>query len=185
MKFLQARNYTPGPRTRGDLRYVVIHTAETDERPSSAEGVASYFHSQPVHDPPHYYGSSAHYAIDSDSVVQCVRLADIAWAAPGANHNGVQLELAGRAGQSSAGWADVYSTHVLARAARLTAALLEQYGLPARRPTVEQMRLGFGGVIGHVDATRAFPGPGRTHTDPGAAFPWHDFLVAVRYFGAV
>jgi len=42
MQFIQARNYTRGPR-RGPIELVVIHTMENDEKPDGAENVARWF----------------------------------------------------------------------------------------------------------------------------------------------
>lgn len=178
MKYVQAAHYRRGPRGV-PVAWIVIHTAEVPETADMAERVAANFANpaSPV--------ASAHYVVDANSIVQCVLLKDIAFAAPGANRAGVQIELIGRAGQGTPGWSDTYSRAVLAQAAQLTAKLASQYAIPIARPNVQALAAGHRGIIGHADATLAFPGPGRTHTDPGPTFPWGEFLIATRYFQAL
>ena len=91
MKFVQARNYTRGRSNAIDV--LVIHTMESPEKPDTAESVANWFGGATAPE------ASAHYCIDSDSIVQCVHDEDVAWHAPGANHNGLGFEHAGRAAQ--------------------------------------------------------------------------------------
>ena len=68
----------------------------------SAESVARWF-SRPSAQ------VSAHYCVDVDSIVQCVRERDIAWHARGGNAKSIGIELAGYARQTKAEWADAYS----------------------------------------------------------------------------
>lgn len=172
MRFVKARWFTPGPRTRGDIRLVVVHTMETGESRDVAENVARFFATTAVK-------ASAHYCIDNDSIVKTVRVADVAWAAPGVNHDGIHLEHAGRASQGSRGWKDKYSAAMLARSARLSARLSIAYNIPVRHLAVDELRAGKRGFIGHVDATHAY-GPSGGHTDPGSSFPWDRYLAMVR-----
>lgn len=173
MTFVQARNFTKGPR-RGPIELLVIHTMESPEKPDTAEAVADWFAGKTAPQ------ASPHYCIDNNSIVQCVKDTDIAWAAPGANHNGLQLEHAGRALQGTAGWNDAYSRAVLARSADLAYDLCVKYDITVQHLTVAGLLAGQRGLIGHIDATMAFPGPGRTHTDPGPSFPWIQYLALIR-----
>ena len=172
--FIQARNYTPCAERLVDL--IVIHTAETLEAPKVALGVANFFRNQKAGPD----GSSAHYAVDNLRVVQCVKDHDIAWAAPGANRNGLHIEHAGRAAQNAKEWADPYSTAMLKLSAVLAAEKAGYYGIPVRRLTPAQLKAGLLGFCGHIDVTRAFPGG--SHVDPGPAFPWTRYLSCVRSF---
>lgn len=172
-RFVQARNYT-----KVDERYIdllVIHTMESPEKPDTAEAVANWFAG------PSAPQASAHYCIDSNSVVQCVRDNDVAWCAPNANHNGLHFEHAGRASQRLAGWSDAYSTAELLLSAELAAAKVEAYGIPVVKLTPAGVRAGKLGFCGHIDVTRAFPGSG-SHTDPGPGFPWPRYLSYVHAF---
>lgn len=166
--FVEARHYRPHGSRAIDL--VVVHTMEAPERAGTAAAVARWFQTTDRE-------VSAHYCIDATTVVQCVRDEDIAWTAPGANENGIQLELAGYAGQGAAGWDDAYSRAVLARAAGLTARLCSRYRVPVRWVDEHGLRRRDRGITGHADVTRAF---GLSdHLDPGPDFPAARFLEQV------
>ena len=160
------------PTRRGKVRLVVLHTAECAETAKSAEAVAGYFASLKDR------AASAHFCVDSDSIVQCVPLSGTAWAAPGANDDGVQIELAGYAGQGAAGWADAYSVAMLDRAATLVAQLCERYSLPVAYVDEAGLLTGLAGVTTHAAVSRAWKRS--THTDPGPTFPLVAFLDSVR-----
>lgn len=176
IKFVQAKHYTPCAERYVDV--LVIHTMESPEKPDTAEAVANWFAGATAPQ------ASAHYCIDSNSIVQCVRDHDIAWAAPNANHNGLHLEHAGRAAQRAKDWSDAYSTRELLLSAELAAKKATLYDIPVRKLTPAQVRAGNLGFCGHIDVTRAFPGTG-THTDPGPGFPWKRYLSYVRTFQQV
>lgn len=173
-QFIQAKNFTPtGGR---DIDLWVVHTMENDEKPDGAENVARWFAG------PTTPRASAHYNIDNDSIVQGVRDDDVAWAAPGANHDGIQVEHAGRAGQGRAGWDDKYSRRELRLSARLAARKARRYRLPIRKLTAEDLRNDLRGFCGHADVSQAFGLS--THTDPGPDFPWKRYLRWTRIYAA-
>jgi hypothetical protein len=172
---VQARNYHKGRRAA--VRVVVIHDMEAPEKTTTAENIAAYFAGAGAPE------ASAHDCIDNDSVVPCVRDDDEAWAAPGANRDGIQLELAGYAKQTLDEWLDAYGRQLLDNAAQRTAQRCKTYGLPVRRLSVAQVKDGATkGICGHVDVTKAFPALGTGHTDPGSGFPWSYFLALVRQY---
>jgi N-acetyl-anhydromuramyl-L-alanine amidase AmpD len=167
--FVESPNVT---RTKGrPIGVVVIHTAEVAERADSAEAVARWF-ARPSSQ------VSAHYCVDSDSVVQCVRERDIAWHARGGNANSIGIELAGFAGQCREEWEDAYSRAVLEAAARLTASICSRHRIPIRWLSAEQLRAGTRGITGHVQVSEAFHKS--DHWDPGPSFPVARFLALVR-----
>lgn len=178
--FLQALNYTLVHPKQRFIRLIVLHTMEAPEKLDTAENVAAWFANRHA---PRYPApkASAHYNVDCDSIIQCVREHDIAWHAPGANHDGIGVEQAGTAWQSAIQWRDAYSTSVLAKTARLTAKIARRHNIPIRKLSVEEVRgkkeMGF---AGHVDVTNAFPEAKGTHQDPGPHFPWDEFLDQVR-----
>ncbi len=174
-RFIQARHYTPVASREIDL--IVVHTMESDEKPDTAEVVANWFAGTSAPQ------ASAHFCIDANSIVQCVHDHDVAWAAPGANHNGLHFEHAGRASQRLSDWTDAYSTAELLRSAELAAKKATLHGIPIRRLTPSQLRGGKRGFVGHIDVTNAFSG-GVGHTDPGPNFPWPRYLKYVRAFKA-
>lgn len=169
MQFKQARNYKPVAVRSLDL--IVLHSMEAPEKGDTAENVASWFagKSAPM--------ASAHYCIDNDTIVQCVRDNDVAYAAPGANHNGIQIEHAGYARQSTRDWQDPYSTEMLQRSAALVAAKCKAYGIPAEYRNAAALKAGLRGITTHYECTKAFTG---NHTDPGVGFPIGRFINSVQ-----
>src|SRR4051812_38628397 len=106
--FTQARWFTPVTAPRA-MRVIVIHDMEFAERSDTAEVIAKDFANRPPSDK-----GSAHLCIDSNSIVQCVRDNDVAFAAPGCNNDGIQIELAGFGRQTRAEWLDTYGIAMLA-----------------------------------------------------------------------
>lgn len=175
---IKAKWFTPVRGSRRAVRLVVIHTMEAPELEQTAENVALWFSSLSSS-----RKASAHVCIDEDSVVQCVMDNDVAYAAPGANHDGIQLELAGVARQTLAQWLDEYSVSMLARAADVTAQYCLKYNLPVKKLSNTELRAGHKGVIGHVQASQVYKKS--SHTDPGENFPWEIFLaLATGYYKA-
>jgi N-acetyl-anhydromuramyl-L-alanine amidase AmpD len=167
--FIESPHVTAaGGRT---IDVVVIHTMEIAERAGAAEVCAQWFEN-PTSE------VSAHYCVDADSIVQCVREEDIAWHARGGNANSIGIELAGYAGQRALGWSDAYSRTVLERAARLTAEVCARHGIPLRRLRAADLVANRRGITGHADVSAAFRKS--DHWDPGPDFPWTRFLRLAR-----
>ena len=157
---------------RAPIRLIVIHTMEVPETNGAAEAVGKAF-ADPIRQ------ASAHVGVDANSTVRYVPDDDTAWAAPGANADGLQIELAGRAGQIARQWSDGPSRAILERAARQVAAWCRTYRIPARWLTDAQLADGkTRGIVGHADVSRVFKLS--DHTDPGRAFPRASFLARVR-----
>lgn len=168
--FVQARNFTKGRSNRIDV--LVIHTMEAPELPDTAENVASWFAGSSAPQ------ASAHYCIDANSIVQCVRDDDVAWHAPGANHNGLGFEHAGRAAQTGADWSDEYSLKCLELSAQLAAEKCRKYEIPVVWLRAADLRAGKRGITGHVQVSEAFRRS--DHHDPGTSFPVQAYLSRVR-----
>jgi len=169
---VEAKWFTDIIGTQRKVRLVVIHTMEAPETDNTAENVAKFFQSLPAN-----RKASAHLCIDNNSIVQCVRDNDVAFAAPGANRDGIHLELAGFASQSSADWSDDYSKAVLNNAANAAAQYCLKYGLPRKHLSNAELKDGDEGIIGHVQASEVYKKS--DHTDPGGNFPWKDFIALV------
>lgn len=169
--FIQADRF--GPKRTGPVRLVVIHTPEWPESASGAEAVAQYFAKNPDK-----RDASCHITVDSDSIVQCVKDSFVAFAAPGANHDGIQIELTGFANQSPAQWRDKFSLAALALAADATAQYCLKYGVPVVHLSDQQLKTGSLGIVGHDQVTRVYRRS--THSDPGPHFPWTRFLMYVK-----
>jgi N-acetylmuramoyl-L-alanine amidase-like protein len=170
--FLQARNYRRAARTR--IRLVVLHTMESPEKPNTAVAVARWFAGVLGPAPM----ASAHLCVDSTAVIECVKPGDIAFAAPGANSDGYQIEHAGRALQDAAAWGDDYSTSMLRLSAEAVAPICVAYGVPPVKLNAADVKAGIApGFCGHADVSRAFRKS--SHTDPGPNFPWDEYLLMV------
>jgi N-acetyl-anhydromuramyl-L-alanine amidase AmpD len=158
-------------RTQGRrIDLIVIHSMENDEKGTSAESCAQWFRNPLAK-------VSAHYCVDVDSIVRCVRDQDVAWHAPGANHNGIGIEHAGRARQSRAEWQDAYSAAMLERSARLTAGLCARYRIPVTWLHPVDLLAGKRGITSHDNVSKAFKRG--SHWDPGPGFPIELYLRAV------
>ena len=159
-------------RTNGrKIDLVVVHTMEIAETGDTAELCARWFQNPTAK-------VSAHYCVDNDSIVQCVREQDVAWAAPGANSNGIQLEHAGYARQTGRDWADAYSTAMLALSARLVADICRRHRIPVAWLYAADLKAGRRGITTHAAVSEAFRRS--NHWDPGPGFPFERFLARVR-----
>jgi hypothetical protein len=165
MKFVQAKWYT---KTNGrSVRLQVIHDMEAKETSSTAEAVARDFATTSTK-------KSAHYCYDDDSEVQCVRDQDIAYAAPGGNHDGLHHELAGFAIQSGAEWRDKFSMSMMARVAVNVAKKCDELGNAKTWLSDAEIKAGKSGICDHAAISRVYKKS--THTDCGPNFP-HDLFV--------
>jgi peptidoglycan hydrolase-like protein with peptidoglycan-binding domain len=167
--FLPAKHFR---RTNGrPIDLIVIHTMEASEKGTTAENVARFFHTTTKE-------VSAHYCIDNNSIVQCVRDVDVAFAAPGANRNGLQFEHAGFAHQTAAEWEDHFSVAMLGLSAKLAAEKVQQFNIPMHWLSPQELKQGKRGFTSHANVTEAFKLS--THTDPGKHFPVNRYLSMVQ-----
>jgi N-acetyl-anhydromuramyl-L-alanine amidase AmpD len=159
-------------RTGGrQIDLIVIHTMEMDEKGETAENCAQWFRNPGAQ-------VSAHYCVDADSIVQCVRDQDVGWHAPGANHDGIGIEHAGRAKQTGRDWSDPYSTAMLERSAALVADLCRKYKIPVTWLFAADLKAGKRGITTHKAVSDAFKRG--SHWDPGQGFPVERYLAFVR-----
>jgi N-acetyl-anhydromuramyl-L-alanine amidase AmpD len=170
--FVPARNFTKAGRKEVDL--VVVHTMEAPEKGETAENVAAWFAGSTAPQ------ASAHYCVDGDTVVQCVRDDDVAWHAPGANHDGIGIEHAGYARQSQSDWEDDYSTRMLERSARLAADICARYRIPPVWLHPADLLAGRRGITSHANVSQAFKRS--DHHDPGTSFPIQRYLRLVQRY---
>lgn len=173
VKFVQARNYTRASRSKDDIKWIVIHSMEASEHPQTAENCAAWFAG------PHAPKASAHFCVDSDSIVQCVYEADVAWHAKGGNRHGIGIEHAGYAKQTDPEWRDGYSMAMLRLSAALCADLCKRFDIPAKFVDEEGLRRHDRGITYHKTITEAFNVVGG-HMDPGEHFPIDLYLSMVR-----
>ena len=160
---------------RGAICFIGIHTMEAPEGPQTAENVGAYLCRPAVQ-------ASAHWCVDNNSRVRLVYDGDEAWTMPPVNAQSLNIEMAGYAGQGTAGWNDTYSVSLLDNAAVCAAEWCRKYAIPVRRLTDAQIRAYAKGFAGHVDVNRVFRAS--DHWDPGPTFPWDSFLKMVaRHIG--
>jgi N-acetyl-anhydromuramyl-L-alanine amidase AmpD len=150
------------------MRVIVIHDMEAPETVHTARDVAAYFSLGKE------AKASAHLCVDNTEVVRCVEDVDVAYAAPGCNADGLQLELAGYGTQSLDAWLDDYGRAMLNLAAECVAGWNVRYGIPLQHLTNAQLLAGERGLIGHHQASEVYHQS--DHTDPGPNFPWDYFI---------
>lgn len=174
LPFVRPRAWGKG-RDGRSVQVIVVHYTAGSERSTSAEDGAAY-------DTRRTDGTSTHYFVDQNSIVQCVETWNRANAAlHNGNRIGIQYELCGTV-QTREQWLDPASRATIALAARQIARDCVKYGIPVRKLSAGEVRAGVKGICGHVDITYAFPQDRGNHTDPGTAFPWDVLLADVAGF---
>src|SRR5262249_5723922 len=146
--FIQAKNFTAANRTAIDV--LVVHAMEAPDKPDTAENVANWFGGSTAPQ------ASAHYCIDSNSIVQCVRDEDVAWHAPGANHNGLGFEHAGFSRFTPSDWDNAYNRAMLDLSAQLVADKCREFKIPVVWLSPSDLRAGKRGITSHNNVSLAF-----------------------------
>lgn len=164
-RHIQAKNYTSIPGGRAPIELIVMHVMQSGESGDTAEAVSQWAAG------PNAPQASWHYAVDNNSTVSCVDERDVAWHAPGANHNGIGIEQAGMTGQNAHQWHDTYSEDmIIKQAAPLVADICRRLGIPCKRLTNAQLRAGSLGIVDHLQVCQVFKRC--DHTDVGPEYPW-------------
>jgi hypothetical protein len=180
--------YYPG-RT-SPVTCVVLHTAQTPCEVGRAEGIMRYLARPDVR-------ASAHWGVDPATTVAGVDEPDTAWAAPGANSNGVQIEQAGYAefGSGAAipadntaarqaygarwpGW-DLPAARrmILQQTVPLVADICRRWNLPAVLLEPVDLIAGRPGITDHARVADAFKRS--DHWDCGSSYPLAEVVVLV------
>lgn len=182
--FVEAKYFEKKDKVDRKPAAIVIHTMEASEAGNTAENVANYFKNMPDG-----REASAHYCVDSNSIVQCVQCRDIAWGAGGFNERAIHIELAGYSSQTTGQWNDTYSASMIDLAAQLCAkVLIPKYGInPHWVSDNELKQIAAGndltGFTYHAQITKVFKKS--THEDPGPGFPFNRFMDLVKHYMTV
>lgn len=171
-----AKNYTKSSRAKVD--WVVLHSTENPVAIGTARNVALWFAGSQAPQ------ASAHYVVGPEKTFQCVIEHDVAWAAPGANATGIQIELVGQAHKTDwlrDGDGPQDGLRVVVRAAELVRAICKRWDIPPVRVDAVGLLRGERGITTHASVGAAFKKS--THVDPGGAgdrrWPWADFLAMI------
>ena len=170
-----------GPRPAGQVpNLIVLHSGETGEGDTAAEGMANFFARPAPRANPNDVGS-AHVCVDNDSVVRCAPDENRTNGAGGVNNFALHVEQAGRAGQLAEEWADPYSSAVIANTAGVLQYWIAKF--PHIRPVfLDAAALDRGerdGVTTHNEVSQVFAG-NDGHWDPGPEYPIDALLNLVR-----
>ncbi len=166
--FVAASHFGHVTRTKGDVRWIVIHTAECAVTDRSAEAVEGYFSMAST-------GVSAHYSADPDSIDQSVPESAIAWAAGHhGNLYGIHIELAGYARETAIDWGSAPNQATLALVANLVADIAARWDIPLAPLSAGALTQGASGVTTHAAISKCWRESG--HTDPGVSFDLDAFI---------
>lgn len=166
--FAQAVNY--GSRYGSRPRLIVIHTMECPCQNGRAQWCAQWFAgtTAPV--------ASAHWMVDPSFTWGGVDESYAAWAAPGANSDGIQIEQAGYAAFTPDDWASADVVQMInTQTGPLVAAICARWGIPVRWLTNEELAAGASGIVEHRQVSEVYQRS--DHSDCGLNYP-HDLLIA-------
>lgn len=156
-----------GPRKARSIRLVVIHSAES----TSAAGVANFFAGSAE--------ASTQLAADDKECWRMLPDLVIPWGAPGANSDGLHIEICGYAKWDTHQWRG--HDPMLRRSAYKVAKWCWLYDIPVRWLSDRQLGNGTArGLTQHRQVSRVFKKS--DHTDPGPNFPDDYFLRLVKEY---
>lgn len=169
--WVPAKWYTNTGSSGRKITLAVIHRMEAPVKVGTAMGTAKYFQQLPSSSK-----ASAHFCYDPETRVQCVHDKDVAYAAPGANSQGMQYELPGYSKD------DDWTTQGMIKSMELcaydVAAAAKAYGFPLEFRHADALRSGATGITTHVEVSNAWHET--DHWDPGPHFPIGLFLDMCR-----
>lgn len=147
-------------------RLIVLHSTESSDS-GGAKNVAQYFAN------PGTPGSTQLVIGPEGEVYRSVPDDRYPCGAPGANGDGLHIEMVGYAKWSRDEWlARPVQLRAVRNAVRKWSAM---YGIPRRVLTDDELRSGEAGVTTHAQITRVYSG-GQGHWDPGTGFPIEEVL---------
>lgn len=156
-----------GKRSMSSVDLIVLHCTEGN----TAKGAASWF-ANPAS------AGSTQLVVDDHECYRTLPDDVVPDGAPGANTNGLHIEMAGFAKWTRAEWLAHEDT--IRRAAALVADWSSTYSIPLVYVDAAGLKAGRSGVTTHWQVTLGLDG-GKGHVDPGPNFPLDVFM---RYAGA-
>jgi N-acetyl-anhydromuramyl-L-alanine amidase AmpD len=156
--------------SQADITRIVVHCTVSPTKVGGARGNASYFQSPGA-------GGLAHYVVDPGEVVQCAPENTVCWHAP-FNERSIGVELCDPQAGDPGRWQDADHQAMLARAADLIRDIAARWSVPLAFVDAAGLRAGQRGITGHTHVSQAFNQS--THTDPGDAFPWPQFMALLN-----
>lgn len=152
----------------GDVDLAVIHTSEVlVSRFQLAKSMANSDRAV-----------SCHSIVDAQGRLDVLPFTDTAYAAPGANADGDQLEVIGLSRWTRADWLSKANKPRVEQAARWTAERCRARRLPPVLLDASALRADLRGVTSHAAVSLAFRRS--SHTDPGRGFPFDVMLARVK-----
>lgn len=164
-KVLWAR-HNSGPRSRRQIKHIVIHSTEGGTAASNAR----YFAGGAL--------ASTHLVVDDDECYRMVPDLVIPWGAPGVNTSGLHIEHCGYARWSREEWMN--HRHELWRSAHHAAKWCHMYSIPRRWIGPRRLKWGWKGFITHKTASDVYTPGG--HWDPGPGFPKDEYMKYVKSY---
>lgn len=165
-----------GPTRQKQL--IVMHSMEAPDKPDMAEEVGYFFQRLPES-----HKASAHTGADNNSRVRYVDDDDVAFGAPGANHNGLHHEQTGYARFTRGEWTQPDMMLMLQQSALQVREWHLTHNIPLRFITADQLKQHnpenlppeCWGVTTHWEISKAW---GLTdHHDPGPNYPINTLLA--------
>lgn len=161
--------HTSGVRSLNAIRWIVIHSTEGN----TAQGAASWFANEASQ-------GSAHLCVDEKECYRTLTDDKIAWAAPGANTEGLHIEIAGFAAWSRTAWLTPKNRKKLKRAAFKCAQWSIEHSIPIEFRDAADLKKELRGITTHHQVSQAFRLS--HHWDPGPHYPMRWFLKKVRRY---
>ena len=167
---------TPNKSTQvrkiGDVRLIVVHTAEAPKQSGVYRNVAAWLCNPKAN-------ASAHYSVGRDGIIQCCDEKWIAWHASQANPFSIGIEHEGYAKQTEQEWSDEWNQAMLDNSAWLVAQICNRWNIPPIWLSANEIARGEKGICGHRDVNLAF-NKGQGHTDPGPSFPFTRYIELIN-----
>jgi hypothetical protein len=151
-----------GKRSMSGVNLIVLHSTEG----STAKGAAAWFANTASQ-------GSTQLVVDDKECYRTLPDDVVPYGAPGANENGLHIEMAGFASWTREQWMAHEDT--IRRAGALASEWSRLYGIPLQFVDADGLKAKRPGVTTHWEVTKGLNG-GKGHVDPGPNFPLDVFF---------